>query len=324
MIRPEDFDFHFTADSHWQWAETIALLFSVPEANINVNVYVVTRPMMGVCMADITMMDRVSDLWEEQLYIDNQQHLPCPKSLLDFALPNGLTVKVIEPLKRIAVTYEGIDDTRFDLEYVALHEPYDINDPAMDPTAAGRNGPAWDSSWSGHYEVTYRTRGTLTVRGKTYPVDCVQTGDRSWGPRPERDNSTVIWWNASFGEALSVHLFTGHDIATRHDMGPHISGYVMEHGKVYGIVSSEGEQEYRGWMPVGGRMSVTDVRGKRLEFTYSTVNGCYWAAYTSNTYLHASMRVAHDGRIGRGLQQLGLSRAYLTRNRDVLTARTAR
>ena len=59
MIRPEDFDFHFTADSHWQWAETIALLFSVPEANINVNVYVVTRPKMGVCMADITMIDRL-------------------------------------------------------------------------------------------------------------------------------------------------------------------------------------------------------------------------------------------------------------------------
>jgi hypothetical protein len=321
VIKPEDFDFHFTDESHWQWAETIALLFSVPEANINVNVYVVTRPKMGVCMADITMMDRISDLWEEQLYVDNQQHLPCPRSLSDFALPNGLSLKVIEPLKRIQVTYEGIDDTRFDLEYVALHDPYDINDPAMDPTAASRNGPAWDSSWSGHYECTYRVRGTLTVRGVTHAVDCVQTGDRSWGPRPERDNSSVIWWNASWGEDLSIHLFTGHDISTRTAMGPHISGYVLEGGKTYGITASDGDQEYRGAMPIGGWIKVTDVRGKVFRITYSTVNGCYWAAYPSNTYLHASMRVAYEGRIGRGLQQLGLSRAYLTRHRDAIRSR---
>ena len=321
MIRPDDFDFHFTADSAANWAETIALLFSVPEANINVNVYVVTRPKMGVCMADITMIDRIADLWEDQLYIDNQQHLPCPRTLCDFSLPNGLSLKVIEPLKRIQVKYEGIDDTRFDLEYVALHEPYDINDPAMDPTAASRNGPAWDSSWSGHYECTYHVQGTLTVRGETYAVDCVQTGDRSWGPRPERDNSAVIWWNASWGEDLSIHFFAGHDIATRTAMGPHISGYVLEGGKTYGLTASEGDQEYRGSMPIGGWISVTDVRGKVFRVTYSTLNGCYWAAYTSNTYLHASMRVTHDGRIGRGVQQLGLSRAYLTRHRDAIRQR---
>jgi hypothetical protein len=321
MIRPEDFDFHFTDDSHWQWAETIALLFSVPEANINVNVYVVTRPRMGVCMADITIMDRLSDLWEDQLYIDNQQHLPCPDTMRKFSLPNGLSFEVIEPLKLYRLTYEGIDDTCFDLHYRALHTPYDINDPSMDPTAAARNGPAWDSSWSGHYEQTYRITGSLTVRGKTYAVDCVETGDRSWGPRPERDNSSVIWWHASFGETLTVHLFTGHDLAHRNEMGPHISGYVLELGEVYGIVSSEGTQEYMHAMPMGGRLSVTDIRGKTFDIVYSTVNGCYWAPCPSNTYLQSSLRVSCGGMIGHGVQQLGLSRAYLTRNRDALRLR---
>ena len=65
------------------------------------------------------------------------------------------------------------------------------------------------------------------------------------------------------------------------------------------------------------------LRGKRLAFTYSTVNGCYCAAYTSNTYVHASMRVAYEGRIGRGLQQLGLSRAHLTRDRDAPERKTS-
>src|SRR3984957_3942950 len=274
MIKPEDCEFHFKPDSHWQWVETLALPFSVPQANINAVVYILTRPMLGVCMSDITLMDRISDLWEEQLYIDNQQHLPCPKSLREFSLPNGLSFKTIEPLKRYRVTYEGIDETRFDLEYVALHEPYDINDPDMDPTAARRIGPAWDSSWSGHYDVTYQVKGELVARGRRFAVDCVDTGDRSWGPRPERDNSSVIWWHASFGQSLTVHLFTAHDIAKTADMGPHISGYVLEDGKVYGVTHSRGAQQYRKAVPMGGELEVTDIRGKKIAMTYSTVNSC--------------------------------------------------
>jgi hypothetical protein len=33
------------------------------------------------------------------------------------------------------------------------------------------------------------------------------------------------------------------------------------------------------------------------------------------------MRVNHDGKRGYGVQQMGLSRAYLTRHRDALRAR---
>ena len=321
MIKPEDCEFHFKPDSHWQWVETIALPFSVPKANINGIIYILTRPMLGVCACDITLMDRIGELWEEQLYIDNQQHLPCPKSLLDFSLPNGLSFKVIDALKHYQVSYQGIDDTRFDLEYFGLHEPYDINDPAMDPTAAQRIGGAFDSAWSGHYELTFRITGELVVRGKRYAVNCVDTGDRSWGPRAERDNSPVIWWHASFGEELTVHLFAGHDIATTTVMAPHISGYVLEHGKLFGLTQSHGTQDYRKAVPMGGELTVIDVRGRERLLTYSTVNSCYWAPYPSNTYLQASLRVSCEGKVGYGVQQMGLSRAYLTRHRDVLRMR---
>jgi len=321
MIKPEDCDFHFTKDSHWQWVETIAMTFNVPEARLNGIVYVVTRPMLGVTACDVSLHDRISDLWEEQLYIDNQQHLPCPKSLREFTLPNGLSYKVIEPLKRYQVKYEGIDETRFDLEYTALHEPYDINDPDMDPMAKKRLNPAWDTSWNGHYDQTYRVTGELVARGTRYAVDCVDTCDRSWGPRPERDNSAVIWWHASFGEDLTVHVFTGHDIAKTNDMGPHISGYILEKGKTYGITECRGTQEYRKAVPMGGELEVTDVRGKKFAFAYSTINSCYWAPYPSNVYLQAFMRTTHEGKIGHGVQQIGLSRAYLTRHRDAIKRR---
>src|SRR3546814_11833444 len=112
--------------------------------------------------------------------------MPCPEKLSDFTLPNGLTVKAIDPINHYRVEYQGIDDTWFKLDYHALHTAYDINDPAIDPLAADRNGPARDSSWSGHYEMTYRITGELMLRGPSYDVDYVQTGDRRWGPRPAR------------------------------------------------------------------------------------------------------------------------------------------
>ncbi len=146
-------------------------------------------------------------------------------------------------------------------------------------------------------------------------------GDRSWGARPERDNGTMIWWHASWGKDLAVHLFTRHDIATTDDFGPLVSGYVFENGELYGITGARGKQEYRKSAPMGGVLEVTDIRGKKFNFSYSTVNGCYWAPYPSNTYLQSSMRVNLDGRIGYGIQQLGLSRAYLGRNREALLKR---
>jgi hypothetical protein len=321
MIRPEDFDFHFKPDSHYSWAETLALAFSVPEANINGIVYVLSRPVIGVTMCDITIMDRIAPLWDEAIYVDNQQHLPCPKSMLAFELPNGLSFKVIEPLKLYQLKYTGIDDTEFDLQYRALHEPFDLNDPAMDPNAAKRVDPAWDNSWNGHYEATYHITGTLKIRGKSYTVNCYDTGDRSWGPRPERDNGPVVWWHASFGESLTIHVLTGHDIAKTPAFGPHISGYVMEDGQNYGIVSSEGLNDYARALPMGGMMTVTDIRGKTFTVTYSTVNGCYWAPAPSNAYVQGSFRANLDGRIGHGVQQLGLSRAYQGRNRDAILSR---
>jgi hypothetical protein len=319
VIRPEDFDFHFKPDSPYSWAETLAMPFSIPDANIDGIIYVLSRPVIGVTMADITIMDRISPMWEEALYVDNQQHMPCPKSMLDFALPNGLSFKVIEPLKLYHLTYKGFEDTEFDLHYRALHEPFDLNDPAMDPNAAARNGPAWDSSWAGHYEATYHITGKARIRGKDYAVDSYDTGDRSWGPRPEGNNGSVIWWHTSFGADLAIHLLTGHDLANRREIGPHISGYVLEDGVNYGIVSSEGVQDYYKAMTMGGVVTVTDVRGKSFTVTYSTVNGCYWAPAPSNTYLQSSFRAAYEGRIGHGVVQLGLSKAYMTRNRDLIT-----
>jgi hypothetical protein len=322
MIKPQDADYHVKPDTHWQWAETLFFPVQVAGTSLNGGIYVLARPKLDVAMSSITFMDRLTFLWEDQAYIDNQQHLQCPKSLLDFTLTNGLSVKAVEPLMHYRVKYEGIDDTRFDLDYVALHAPFDLNDPAMDPIAARRNGAtSWDNAFAGHYEVTYRIRGELVLRGKRNEVDAVDTGDRSWGPRAERDNACFIWWHASFGEDLTVHILTGHDFPNSNQIGALISGYVLENGQTYGLTECRGVQDYMKGLPLGGQLEVTDIRGKTFGFTYSALNACYMAPYPSNTYLQTFMRVNHNGKIGTGVQQFGLSRAYSTRHREEILSR---
>ncbi len=321
MILPEDADYHVKPDSHFHWSETLFFPVNVPGTSINGGLYLLTRPVLGVTMASVTFMDRLTTLWEDQAYIDNQQHLPCPKSLLDVSLPNGLSIRAVEPLLKYHVTYDGIDDTRCDLTYEALHAPFDLNDPAMCPMAAQRNGAtSWDNAFAGHYEVTYRIKGELVLRGVRHAVDTVDTGDRSWGPRAERDNACFIWWHASFGEDLTVHILTGHDFPRSNRIGALISGYVLDKGQTYGITACEGQQEYMKSLPMGGQLEVTDVRGKRFAFSYSSLNTCYMAPYPSNTYLQAFMRVNHEGRLGLGTQQFGLSKAYSTRHRAAIRA----
>jgi hypothetical protein len=318
MIKPEDVDFHTPPEPNFRWCETNPFLFNIPEHRISGVLYVVTRPVLGVCMSDITVQDRFSRTWEAQAYVDNQQHLPCPKSLVDYALPNGLQVRAVTPLKHYDVHYEGIDDTRIDLEFKALMDPFDMNDPEMDPMAARRLSHGWSSAFGGHFEITGRVTGELVLRGKSFKIDCIDTLDRSWGPRQERDNANVIWLHGSFGERLTVHALLAFDPARGGAFGALISGYVLEDGKVFGVTEASGHTERDGIYPISTVMTVTDARGKTFALTASAINCAPWAPYPSVLYTQALMRWNYDGKIGYGVQQEVISRAYLGRHRDAL------
>src|SRR3546814_7843292 len=72
----------------------------------------------------------------------------------------------VDPVNHYRVEYQGIDDTWFKLDYRALHTAYDINDPAIDPLAAKRNGPAWDSRSEEH------TSELQSLMRNSYAVFC--------------------------------------------------------------------------------------------------------------------------------------------------------
>src|SRR5690606_6866578 len=131
----------------------------------------------------------------------NQQHIPCPQSLVRYQLRNGVAVECLEAPGDYRVSYSGIDNTEFHLVYRAVMRPQDLNDPQQDPlTRANSSGStAWDGAFNGHFDMTAHVTGELILRGRQYSVDCYATIDHSWGPRLERDNSSAVVVQAYFG-----------------------------------------------------------------------------------------------------------------------------
>lgn len=320
MIEIADVDFHDLTRVNYDWCETNFFPFSIPEARIFGGCYALTRPKLGVCMSDISIFDRISSTWGGQLYVDNRQHLPLFETFFDYTLPNGLAVKILEPLQRYQVDYTGEHDTELHLHYRSLMKtPWDMNDPNMCPLAARRQRTDWDLG--GHYEITCRVTGSARIRGKDYRVDCVNTLDRSWSARSEGHHSPCLYFNASFGEALTIHAIVMTDLPNAVRFGKLYSGFVFEDGEIYGIAAARGDVDFDGTSPRGMVLEVTDVRGKTFAMTGSAVNYGPWAPFPSNVWHTGMMRYNLAGRIGYGYHQHSVSMSDLTRLRDTLGAR---
>src|SRR5690606_17326366 len=89
---------------------------------------------------------------------------------------------------------------------------------------------------AGHVDMTGRATGTLTVRGRTFKVDCIERMDRSWGPRQPMNIPTCYIVSATIDENLAFHMICswnpdapdGEQFGLSH-------GYVLENGEVHGL-----------------------------------------------------------------------------------------
>jgi hypothetical protein len=158
---------------HWWETETAWFTFNVPERKICGALYVKARSVQETCDGGAWLWD---DSPADALYDKQPAGLPFPNrggDLRDLTAPNGVTIKVLEPLMRYRTTYR--DPGAFEADLV--HEG--ILPPHSHPIGAW---PYWNSR---HLDQTMHTTGTIVVAGEEIPVDCYTIRDRSWGPRPE-------------------------------------------------------------------------------------------------------------------------------------------
>ncbi|TQL51346.1 DUF7064 domain-containing protein [Ornithinicoccus hortensis] len=286
MIRPEDAQLHEPTTDDPLWGETNYFGFYLPEPAMNIGVYTLWRTNTGVINTNVSVnSQRVQAPWEAD-YWDAwaQVAIPQERSLLDYSLPNGLHVVCHEPNAVWDIRYEA-GPARLDVRCTALMEPFDINDPEQDPlTAAAQQGEGftWGHAYAGHFDMTARFTGELTLRGTTHQIDCVSTMDHSWGVRQERQSSVMSWMHAHFSEDLAVHGIFSFDPQLGSNAETPLSlshGYVMDHGKVLGLTAGSGTSRRAKFYPEEITIQVTDETGRTLDLVGQAQTTFPWQAW---------------------------------------------
>jgi hypothetical protein len=310
LITPADAEFHPRDPSILNWTETMFMIFSVPEAGILGNLYVLARPNLGVATSAVMVQQGFCRQPYEIDFSDPQVHLPCPPSFKTFELPNGLSLEVTKPLLGYHVEYESSSGAcRFDLDFEAVMPPFDMHDPDQNPLYV--EGDDWAephksglSSAKGHFDVLGRVTGEFELRGRRYEVDCVDGMDHSWGPRSEESAGTgsraAAWIHLSFGEDFGMHLAMSLDIRNGEVVYDKLRfGYVMDGGQVYGLVDANVQTTRVDMIGVSNRIQAKDVRGREYEFFGTAVAGAPW--YTFNpccASFQSLYRYQHEGKVG--------------------------
>jgi hypothetical protein len=244
VIKDYDADFHAT-DADPTWAETNFFGFYNAKEHLNVGVYALFRPNLGVVSSTICMNSRRSVTPWEADFCDLRAAMPIPepRSLRDFRLLNGLHIRCLDPNRIWHIMYDDGQGTTIDVRYEALMPAFDIHDPMMDPMCGSQSAAgkfAWGTAYNGHFDQTGIFTGKLSIRGREVPIDCVSTMDHSWGPRPERGKPNMSWLHAHFSKELAMHAIFGFDQTCNGDELWLAHGYVLVRGKVHGLKAGTG------------------------------------------------------------------------------------
>jgi hypothetical protein len=244
VIKDQDAEFHDT-DADPTWAETNFFGFYNAEEHLNVGVYALFRPNLGVVSSTICMNSgRAVTPWEAD-FCDMRAAMPIPqpRSLCDYKLLNSLHIQCLDPNRLWKIHYDDGQGTTIAVRYEALMPAFDIHDPAMDPMCGSRSAAgkfSWGTAYNGHFDQTGHFSGKVSIRGREVPIDCVSTMDHSWGPRPERGKPNMSWLHAHFSRDLAMHAIFGFDQERNGDELWLAHGYIMDKGQVYGLKAGSG------------------------------------------------------------------------------------
>jgi hypothetical protein len=305
MFTNQDVGYHTPANVAQDWAETSFFYFYVPEARVMASVYFVARAGVGVMMSDIQIMGELSMHPLDSWYVDTQQHQRLPPRFDKFSLSSGLSFEA-RSIREYRIDYVGINDTEIHVDVRGVMEPYDINDPSMDPMAvadphANPDSTGFGTAYSAHFDMACRVTGTLRVRGRKFAVDCVAQMDHSWGKRAEREMKPMLWMNAHFGEDYVVHAICGYDpLAAPAEQYVFRHGYALVDGKVRGAVNCKLLAYHMNRFALGYEWELTDIDGRVHKLFGSPAAMQIWAPYSNVWVPNVFIRWQCGDRVGWG------------------------
>jgi hypothetical protein len=328
VITAKDIEFHHAAGVSHEWAETNFFSFYIPEERLLGSIYTVARAGLGACVSEFIVYRGLSSDRMNVVHHDVQEHLPLPRSYTDYTLPNGMHVKAVNAPRDYRIDYVGRNGTELHIDYVGLMDPFDIHDASQNTRAqssasAQVEGSGFGEGYKGHFDQTAHVKGELKLGKRTYPIDCVDTMDHSWGPRAEYGMRTLCWMHASFGKGLTVHLILHFKpFAPRDQQYELAHGYVLREGKVTPIAKASVRADRAGMQGVAMEVDVTDAGGLSLSMRGGAIAGAAWPCYLC-LHIHNTLHqwVTHDGRMGYGVvQDAWTMESFAERNLALLDA----
>jgi len=234
-------------DADYTLSETSYFGFSVPEADINCEIYAWFHPKLEVLSGGLMIYQGYKTLPGQADYLDYRNALPYPEGDLDDVhYPTGVRVRVVKPLERVEIDFASPDgQTRLELTCTSIMPP------------AGRADGK-------HFVQAMKCTGELVLRGQRYEIDSYFTRDRSYLlPRAEVEHPVppISWIAAVFGEDLAIHA-VGFDSDELDEKAVHW-GYVWRDGELRGLRAMR-KKTLRAadavW-PTGVELELLDSRG---------------------------------------------------------------
>lgn len=306
MIHPHDAQFHIPDSDETHWAETNFFGFYNSEEHLNIGVYALFRPRLGIVSSTICINSQFATTPWHADYCDHQASMPIPepRNLLDYRLDNGLHVVCLEANQVWSINYDDGAGTRIDVIYRAIMPAFDIHDPEMDPMVRGGHGDgefAWGTAYNGHFDQTGHVTGIVILRGREIPIDCISTMDHSWGPRPERGSPNMSWLHAHFSKDLAVHAIFDFDPQNNGAQLSLTHGYVVERGRVVGLKAGVGKtvrtnERYASSVA----LQLTDDDGRTWHLEGQGLTSFPWQCWPNMVAFNVLARWQCNGQIGYG------------------------
>jgi hypothetical protein len=251
--------------------------------------------------------DTASYSWELP-YHANYSGLQLPdrsaRDLRDFEWPNGVHVKVVEPLMRYEVDYDDTPAFSVHLRFDAIMPP-NPHPVGVAPFLKGK-----------HFDQPGHVSGEMVLRGERIAIDCWSVRDRSWGPRPAGRPKRRALADAdvhsgtggigySFGTAGPGDAWLVYSIPTL-DGDTVVCGFLLRDGVYAHVLSGARDvavDAATGW-PTAMNIEAHDDLGRTLEVSGDAVSR-HWKGHGGDTLFHWRW----DGCTGWGEDQSYFSRA---------------
>lgn len=304
MITADDFKFHPRDPADPTWTETVFVIFSVPEAGISGNLYVLARPNRGICHSSIEIHRGMCFHPWQIHHNDSQMHLSCPDNFDDFTLENGLSFKALNA-RDSEFRYRSLDGAcELDLSYRAVCDPFDPHDPTHVPALAASQVDGYDGWNNGHMESKGRISGSLLLRGQRYEVRCIDGMDKSWGPRRDWGNKGASWIHVNLNDDLGAFLVLGLGFENKEvRYGPFKYGFLADGGERRAIVSAEMIAKRSDMLVTRADVRFVDDRGIEYTATGTTIAAAPWYNFNPSSVAYQTL-MRWDSEHGTGYSHI--------------------